>query len=128
MIRSILLILVSLTVTQFNATAQSELKKDSLLKQLSVAKEDTSKVLLLIDIGNEIEYNDPNQAGIYYLQAGNLSKRLNYKRGIIKFAANYTAILNSKGAYESALLLNKQAIELAKSLKDDLYKNPLLLP
>jgi|JRYE01.1.fsa_nt_gb two-component system NarL family sensor kinase len=120
MIRSILLILVSLTVTQFNATAQSELKKDSLLKQLSVAKEDTSKVLLLIDIGNEIEYNDPNQAGIYYLQAGNLSKRLNYKRGIIKFAANYTAILNSKGAYDSALMLNKQAIELAKALKDDL--------
>ena len=120
MIRSILLILVSLTVTQFNSTAQSELKKDSLLKQLSVAKEDTSKVLLLIDIGNEIEYNDPNQAGIYYLQAGNLSKRLNYKRGIIKFAANYTAILNSKGAYDSALMLNKQAIELAIALKDDL--------
>ena len=120
MIRSILLILVSLTVTQFNATAQSELKKDSLLKQLSVSKEDTVKVLLLIDIGNEIEYNDPNQAGIYYLQAGNLSKRLNYKRGIIKFAANYTAILNSKGAYDSALMLNKQAIELAKALKDDL--------
>jgi len=120
MIRSILLILASLTVTQFNATAQSELKKDSLLKQLSVAKEDTAKVLLLIDIGNEIEYKDLNEAGIYYLQSGNLSKRLNYKRGIIKFAANYTAILNSKGAYDSALLLNKQAIELAKSLKDDL--------
>lgn len=120
MTKLLIVLLALLSVAHLNSTAQSELKKDSLLEQLSVAKEDTAKVLLLIDIGNEIEYNDPNQAGIYYLQAGNLSKRLNYKRGIIKFAANYTAILNSKGAYDSALLLNKQAIELAKALKDDL--------
>lgn len=94
--------------------------KDSLLNLLSTAKEDTNKVLLYIEIGNQYELDDFNTAAHYYLLAKDLSQQLNYKRGIVKFVANYTAILNVKGAFDSSLLLNKQAIQISHELNDDL--------
>ena len=94
---------------------------DSLLSRLPQAKEDTSKVLLYINIGNEYEFNSPDTAGRYYLLAGDLSKRLHYKLGIIKFISNYTGVLNVEGAYDSALVLNKQALKVAHQLNDKLY-------
>ncbi len=93
---------------------------DSLLAKLPEAKEDTTKVWLYIGIGNEYEYDDAQQAVKYYMLAGDLSQRLNYKRGIIKFIANYTQILNMRSAFDSSLVLNLQAIEIAKQLKDQL--------
>ncbi len=95
-------------------------RKDSLLHQLSSSKEDTNKVLLYINIGNEYELNDINIAAHYYLLARNLSQKLNYKRGVVKFVANYTGILNVKGAFDSSILLNKQAIQISHELNDDL--------
>ncbi|WP_449439556.1 tetratricopeptide repeat protein [Pedobacter steynii] len=100
---------------------QSITKKDSLLKLLPKAKEDTAKVLLYIDIGNLYELDSPQTAEKYYLMAGNLSKRLGYKRGIIKYISNYTAILNEKGGFEKSLVLNKQAFQIARDIKDKLY-------
>ncbi|ATP56924.1 hypothetical protein CPT03_10750 [Pedobacter ginsengisoli] len=100
---------------------QSITKKDSLLKLLPKAKEDTTKVLLYIDIGNLYELDSPQTAQKYYLMAGNLSKRLGYKRGIIKYISNYTAILNEKGGFEKSLVLNKQAFQIARDINDKLY-------
>jgi len=94
---------------------------DSLLHVLSKAKDDTSKVLLYIDIGNAYEYDNPKKAGEYYRLAGALSKNLNYKRGIIKYITNYTAILNVKGEVDSSLMLNQQSVQLAKEMNDNLY-------
>ncbi|MCH5685148.1 hypothetical protein LWM68_13375 [Niabella sp. W65] len=77
--------------------AQPVSNKEDLLQMLKTAKEDTGKVLLYLDIGNRYESVDAQIAGKYYLLAGGLSKRLHYKRGIIKFISNYTAILNGRG-------------------------------
>ncbi len=93
---------------------------DSLQNLLRNAKEDSAKVFLYIEIGNQYEYNDPNTAGHYYLLARDLSRKLNYKRGVVKFIANYTEILNLRGAFDSSILLNKRAIEISKELNDDL--------
>ncbi len=100
--------------------AQQETKKDSLLRLLQEAKDDTAKVLLYIDIGNEYELDDLQNAGKYYSLAGDLSKRLQYKRGIIKFISNYTGILNLRGAFDSSLMLNRQAISLAHEINDNI--------
>ena len=102
------------------AQAQHTSKKDSLLKLLPVAKEDTSKVLLYLDIGNEYEQDNSDNAAWYYIQAGNLARRLNYKRGIIRFTSGYAGILNARGEFDSSLLLSKQSIQIAKELNDDL--------
>lgn len=95
-----------------------QLNLDSLLKQLPITKEDTSKVLLYIEIGNAYEYDNPQAAEKYYLLAGDLSKRLQYKKGIIKFISNYTQILNDRGAFDSSLVLNQQAIQIAGQVGD----------
>lgn len=102
--------------------AQTSLKKDSLLKELSTVNNDTAKALLYIGIGNEYEMDDPQSAAHYYLLAGELSKRIHYKLGMVKFISNYTGILNQQSKFDSSLLLNKQAIQFAKELND-----PLLL-
>lgn len=116
--KKILTITILILATVHSSAQQSN--KDSLLNLLRTAKEDTSKALLYIDVGNQYESDDIHTAAQYYLQARDLSQKLNYKRGIIKFIANYTEVLNVKGVYDSSLLLNKQAMQLSAELKDQL--------
>jgi signal transduction histidine kinase len=99
---------------------QLVMNRDSLLKLLPAAKDDTAKVQLYLDIGNAYDLDDTKTAGEYYLMAGELSKRLRYNKGTIKFISNYTAVLNARGSFDSSLLLNKQSIQLANSLGDDI--------
>ncbi|MEE1945244.1 ATP-binding protein [Pedobacter sp. KR3-3] len=114
--KSLLFLLIA--CISFAAQAQTAMNKDSLLRLLPKAKEDTNKVQLYLDIGNIYELDDTKTAEKYYKMAGDLSKRLNYKKGMIKFISNYTGILNAKGSFDSSLLLNKQAVQFAKELND----------
>jgi signal transduction histidine kinase len=93
--------------------AQNDATKDSLLNLLSVAKEDTNKVLTLITTGQYVEYSNLEEAKNYYLQAKKLSEKLNYTMGILKYYANYTAVLNIQARFDSALVLTKKALEIA---------------
>jgi two-component system NarL family sensor kinase len=100
------------------ANAQNATDIDSLLRLLPAQKEDTGKVLLYIDIGNAYEHNNPDAAASYYRLAGQLSEKLHYNRGTVKYISNYTALLNQKAQFDSSLLLNKKAVTLAGSLHD----------
>ncbi len=91
---------------------------DSLLSLLPNAKEDSAKVLLYINIGNEYEGDNPETAGQYYLKAGALSQKLGYKEGIFKYISNYSFLLNQRGQYDSSMLLNRQSVKLAMELND----------
>ncbi|QEC40953.1 tetratricopeptide repeat-containing sensor histidine kinase [Pseudobacter ginsenosidimutans] len=117
--KKLLLILYS-TLLGLLCTAQDATIRDSLLKLMQERKEDTGKVLLLIQIGNEYELQlqDINTAAQYYLQAKRLSEKLNYTLGLIKFYSNYTGILNQKEEFDSALFLNKQALQLSFTTRD----------
>lgn len=98
------------------AGAQLPMNRDSLLRLLPAAKEDTAKVRLLIDIGNQYEWDDHETAGKYYQRAGELSEKLGYKEGTIKFIANYSYLLNLKGQFDSSMILNRQSVKLAGEL------------
>jgi two-component system, NarL family, sensor kinase len=115
---------VLLTVMGFciftGVRAQADLNRDSLVRQLISAKEDTSKVILLINTGNAYEAGDPQVAAHYYNLAGSLSRRLKFKRGIIKYISNYSALLNQKGSFDSSLLLNKEGILLSAVMDDEI--------
>ncbi|MBN8652738.1 MAG: tetratricopeptide repeat protein [Cytophagales bacterium] len=100
--------------------AQTANHLDSLLQVVKTAKEDSSKVLLLLDIGEQYERFAPETSKQYYRQSLQLSKKLDYKTGEIKFVAYYTAVLNMQGKFDSSLLLNKAAMVLAKQLNDEL--------
>lgn len=101
--------------------AQELMNRDSLLRLLPAAKEDTNKVLLLINIGQQYEGSDPERAKNYYRTARDLSKKIGYKLGEVRFATNYTFLLNMQGYYDSSILLNRQSVELSKALGNTEY-------
>lgn len=109
--KRLLLLLLLLSLQKLHA--QADATKDSLLKILSVAKEDTNKVLALITTGQYVEYNNLEEAKNYYLQANELSRKLKYTMGVLKYYANYTAVLNIQARFDSALVLTQEALHLA---------------
>ena len=54
-----------------------------------------------------------------YRTANELSEKIDYKVGRIKFAAYYTFLLNLEGQLDSSLLLNQQALALAREIGDE---------
>jgi signal transduction histidine kinase len=88
---------------------------------LPITKEDTNSVLLYINIGQQYESNEPDKAKYYYRLAGDLSHKINYPRGVIKYIVNYTFVLNMQGLYDSSLILNQQSVELSRQIKDSVY-------
>ena len=99
-------------------SGQDYMNKDSLLQVLKNAPEDTSRVYLYIEIGQQYENNIPDSAAYYYLKARDLSQRLNFTTGILKFFSNYTYILNMRGKLDSSLILNLKAVEISKRTND----------
>jgi len=101
--------------------AQTMMNRDSLLKLLPAVREDSNAVLLYINIGQQYESSEPGVAKYYYRLAGDLSQKINYPRGIIKYIVNYTFVLNMQGLYDSSLILNRESVELTRKIKDSVY-------
>lgn len=95
------------------------LNKDSLLGVLGHSAPDTNRVLLLIRIGNDYERNLPDSAVYYYQAADTLSRRIHYPLGVLKYIANYTAVLNMQDRLQESLALNMQAIQVATGIHND---------
>lgn len=115
------LTLLMLTLLLSAASGQELMNKDSLLKLLPAAKEDTGKVLLLINIGQQYETNEPGKAKSYYLLAKKISEKINYPLGVVKYAANYTYVLNMQGLYDSSILVNLEALKIARTINNPEY-------
>lgn len=104
----------------FDANSQTIMNKDSLLALVAHAKKDSNEVLLYINIGQQYESSEPEVAKKYYRMANDLSKKIGYANGEIKFAANYTFVLNMQGRFDSSLILNQKALTIARKLEDKL--------
>lgn len=121
-----LLVALVLSLRMGMLSAQQRTPLDSLLSEIETAKEDSNKVLLLLNIGREFENERPLQAKDYYRQARDLSQKIGYNRGILKFAANYTYLLNMEGKFDSSLAINLQAVDLAFKINDKEYQGKSL--
>ncbi|HOZ77232.1 MAG TPA: sensor histidine kinase [Ferruginibacter sp.] len=115
------LLTLLLTIIYIHTASQTLLNKDSLLQLLPKAKEDSAAVLLYINLGQQYDGSEPGTAKMYYSMAGKLSKKINFKLGIIKYITNYTYVLNMEGKFDSGLLLNLQSVALSKEIKDSAY-------
>ncbi|HRP33950.1 MAG TPA: sensor histidine kinase [Agriterribacter sp.] len=115
-----ILVVLFIVSSSYCSHAQDNRAIDSMLQVLKNAKEDTGKVMLLLHIGEQYERSAPETSKQYYHQSLQLSQKIRYKPGEIKFASYYTAVLNMQGRFDSSLLLNKKALELAKETKDEL--------
>lgn len=102
------------------ATAQIMLNKDSLLRLLPSVGEDTAAVDFYISLGQQYENNESERAKYYYRKARDISQKIDYPPGIIRYINNYTYVLNLQGRYDSSLLLNLEGVELARQTNDSL--------
>lgn len=101
--------------------AQNSSGTDSLLQLLHRAGEDSNKVLLMISIGQRFENGQPELAANFYKRAAALSEKIKYPRGVLKYIANYTYLLNMEGKYDSSIQLNLKAVALATEINDREY-------
>ncbi len=92
----------------------------TILAQEGLSPVDTATVSRLIELGQAREGNEPSVSAAYYKAAGQLSDSLHFPKGTLKYISNYTYLLNMQGKYDSSLLLNTRAIDLARGLKDSL--------
>src|SRR6185369_12104301 len=90
----IFLLLVGSLSSGLRVCGQEIMNRDSLLRLLPAAKEDSNKALLYINIGQQYESNEPERAKQYYMQARDVSEKIHWPRGFIKYATNYTYVLN----------------------------------
>ncbi len=107
----ILLIICLLPVAVLSQTHQS----DSLKQLIANSATDTSLVNLYIELGLSSEDSLPDQALHYYIEAGKLSRNLDYPAGYCRYAINYSYILNTDGKYDSSLVLLQDALQFAKT-------------
>jgi len=95
-------------------TAQSQYI-DSLKQKLSVtAKEDSSKVDLLLQLSNSYTYSYPDSALKYARQGLQLYKELNMLEGEIDFYISMSEALGTKGNFSKSLEMSFKALQLAE--------------
>ncbi len=115
------LVCLFVTCLGYQLNAQTVMNLDSLLGLLPAAAQDTNAVELYIQIGQQYETNQPQIAQQYYEKAGELSRELEYPLGFCKYAANYTALLNMQGQYDSSLTINLEALQVAEEWNDKMW-------
>ena len=89
--------------------------RDSIRTLIKTLPEDTTKLDVYYAYGLVMEDVDLDSAAFYYKKAEQISDRYNHIRGKIRFASNYSAILNFWGKLDESHQLNSQAHQLAIS-------------
>ncbi len=91
---------------------------DSLQKLLKTAKEDTNKVKILINLYSETKSNDNNKSKIYLEIALQLSKKINYKRGMAKSTGNLGNYYRDVCDYKNAIKCFLKTQEYFEQMND----------
>ncbi|MBX9784133.1 MAG: tetratricopeptide repeat protein [Chitinophagaceae bacterium] len=107
--------------------AQADPVKDSLLRLIAGAKEDSAGVELYIKTGNALESSNPAMAATFYQKAKSISEKINYKRGVTKSLIYYGSVTYLQGQYDSSIYYEQQALELSKINRDTLYMGICLM-
>ncbi len=110
--------LIVLGLTTRSVWGQDFYNRDSLWQVFYKSKQDTNRVPLYIQLGQQYETNNPDSALLLYEQALKLSRQLNYTRGIISYYTNATYVYNLQGNYDTALILNLKSVEIARAFGD----------
>ncbi len=111
-----LLLGVFMTVTVCSLFAQPawESTRDSLLKSLALAREDSDKALTLIYLGAQYEYNHQDSGIYYFKRAYELSTRLHYLRGIVNGLTLQAGILADQQQLDAAIALDSEAMVVSE--------------
>ena len=110
-----LVILSLFSIHEWTLPAENA-RLDNLLAVLEQSAKDTGRVFLLIDIADELIRNNPGEALTYAKKAVDLSKKLNFKRGV---AESYN-MLGSCFYHTSDFQRAIQSFESAKGIYQEL--------
>lgn len=101
-------IIFFLTLEASSQLSQSQI--DSLITELTKAKDDTNKVKLLLNLGNEVGYTDLNKALKYALEGLELSRKINYEygKGVMSYLTGITYMdMGTYGLADSFLTISE---------------------
>lgn len=91
--------------------AQDTSPRDSLWQVLQRAPADTHRVMTLLNYGELFEISNPDSAMHYYGQARELSRTLDYRKGLSSYTSYSIVILNNQGRFREALELCKENVD-----------------
>lgn len=111
------LLLISVSISVYGQKGKAGI--DSLLRELSAAQEDTSKVNLLGLLSFSYSEIDPDEGLKYGLKAKELSEKLGWKKGIASSCAELGINYAAKSEHAKAIHYNQKALELYKELDDE---------
>lgn len=97
---------------------QDKQKTDSLFKELSVARKDTNKVLLLYRIAELYENSEPEKAKAYITAGGQLSRELAYESGVMKSYRMLSYVCSYQSRFDSVIYYNKKVLGIARERSD----------
>jgi len=92
---------------------------DSLLLLAASTNKDTLLAELYYEIGEQYQDNDFEKAKLYYLKLKDLSEQLDWNTGRYWYSSGYSLVLAREGLNDSAIVINRQAFELAKKEKNE---------
>src|SRR4030095_13498239 len=91
---------------------------DSLNRVLTKTGRDTNRVKLLMRIGNEYFFTNPDTARVIAEKALALSRELYYKKGVFANLNELAEATRFLGNYPLALKLNFEALQMNREMKD----------
>ena len=99
-----------------NSFSQDQLKIDSLMSELEKANEDTSKIKLHLEIGDQYKNSIPDTALFYYQKALDISENINAKKFLAQ-CLRYIGIIHAKqGFYDTAIEYFLKSLKIFEEL------------
>jgi len=112
------IISIFLTGSFFYSNGQNPRVIDSLNQLLAKTRQDTNRVKLLMQIGNEYFFTMPDTARVFAEKALALSRDLHYTRGVVANLNELAEATRFLGNYPLALKLNFEALQMNREMKD----------
>jgi len=103
----------------FLKSVNSQTLKDSLLIKLSTEKRDTVKIDLLLEIGEDYYYTNPDTAYFYYQKALDLSKKIKNTPKEAQSLVSIGFYFDSKELFKKSITYYSEAITIYKSINDE---------
>ena len=90
------------------------MRPDSLKRELSVAKQDTSRVLIMAQLCNAYRSANPDSALLYVQRALALARKINFPKGMVRALTNWGRVINDSGNLPKSLQMQFEALQIAE--------------
>lgn len=115
----IFLIIISvLLLYKGEVFAQNQKQIDSLKQIITLAKQDTNKVITLLELGDQYEHNKPDSALVCYHRALDISKEIKSQTLIAKCSRYIGIIYYYQGFYTKAIDYHIKSLNAYKKIGD----------